>query len=192
MYSKCNVFDQFRQDDKICEFLLFIYQERTLSSANDAFQTKIGYVICSQERFESRLLTSIGTLSQNVNEDSMFIWFRIQCFVHPFAITIKMLIGALCATLREMNSHFSINKRLDEGELTLRKRVLVEFLGKNMCFSQNRPMFAHNPIIKCSASLKDRLPRAIEVTWRVMLLQKNPDGSPKYSSSSQLLSENFR
>ena len=53
-------------------------------------------------------------------------------------------------------------------------------------------MFAHNFIIKCCVSSKDRFWRSTEVTRRLMLHQKNPNGSPKVSSSSQLLLVNFR
>ena len=62
-----------------------------------------------------------------------------------------------------------------------------KFLWKYMYISQSKPKFAHNFIIKCCVSSKERFLRSTEFTWKVMLLQKNPKSSSKYSSSSQFL-----
>ena len=103
-----------------------------------------------------------------------------------------MLAEIICDTVRETHSYFLNMKRWDQSDLTLRNHVLFEVSGKNMYFSQCKPMFAQNFIIKCCVSSKDRFLRSTEVTRRVMLHQKNPNGSPKVSSSSQLLLINFK
>ena len=148
-------------------------------------------VLCAHWRFVSGYLTSIGTLSQKASEDSntfdlgynvLFILLQKQkkCLLEPFVTLWKKRSATL--------------QLIDDGIKEIYRSETAcwpKFLWYCMYFSQSKPKFATNFIIKCCVSSKDRFLSSTEVTWKVMLLQKKPKSSPKNSSSSQFLLVNY-
>ena len=90
------------------------------------------------------MLDQYRHFTPKMDGDTAYIYIMLQCFVHPFAKTIKILVGALCGTLREENSYFVNMKLSDQVVSTLRNGVLVEDFVEIHDFSQCKPLFAHN------------------------------------------------
>ena len=132
-YFFCKVFGQHRQPENFGEIFFCIQQKRTMWSANEAVLIKE----CVEGLWPGTLqfeifddLTSIGTLSQKVNEHSTYIWFKVKCFVHSFAKTINTLLRAFCDAFRETSNYFPLKKRWNQSDLTFRNRVMIEVFGE--------------------------------------------------------------